>query len=131
MPLVATPFNGAQKRKEERNLLPSLTVPDQSMSVAEIMRRYANGLPIGGAKVPLWEEDEDFYPDVRTLDLAEIQDIIQSGHDAKEQLDQVKKRLNEKAAKLQEKQREKDIAEKAVAEYRAKNAQQKSEQDLA
>ncbi|QCQ85115.1 hypothetical protein [Blackfly microvirus SF02] len=43
----------------EINLLPSKTVPDQSMSIGEIMHRYASGLPVGGTRVPMYEEDED------------------------------------------------------------------------
>lgn len=43
----------------EVNKMPSLTVPDQTMSISEIMRRFAAGLPVGGARVPLYEEDDE------------------------------------------------------------------------
>lgn len=58
----------------EVNTMPSETVPDQTMSVSEILNRYARGLPIGGSKVPIYEDDNDL-PDPRTLDLAERQEL--------------------------------------------------------
>lgn len=47
--------------KGEINNKPSLTVPDQTMSVTELLKRYASGMPIGG-KSPLYHgetEDDD------------------------------------------------------------------------
>lgn len=51
----------------------SLTVPDQTLTVSQILERYTRGLPLGG-KVPIYDE-EDTLPDVRTLDLAERQEL--------------------------------------------------------
>lgn len=59
-----------QPAKGEVNNQPSETVPDQAMSIKEIMTRYAKGLPLGGAKTPTWDEEDDL-PDLRTLDLEE------------------------------------------------------------
>lgn len=55
----------------------SMTIPDQSMTVSELVERNKRGLPLGGAKVPIWEEDPEnnYLPDVKRLDLAEIQDM--------------------------------------------------------
>lgn len=63
--------------KGEKNNLPSMTIPDQSMTVAELVERNKRGLPLGGAKVPIWEEnpETEFLPDVKRLDLAEIQEM--------------------------------------------------------
>lgn len=62
----------------ERNTMPSMTIPDQTMSLDEILKRYAKGLPLGGTtmKVPLYDEDDDM-PDIRTLDLAERQELAE------------------------------------------------------
>lgn len=58
----------------ETNELPSLTVPDQSMSVRELLERHTRGLGNTGVKVPMYD-DEDELPDVRTLDLAELEEL--------------------------------------------------------
>lgn len=66
---------------EEKNFGPSCTVPDQSMSIREIMDRFARGLPLGGEKVPIWNgEDDDVFDgvDPRTLDLSEKEDLLRS-----------------------------------------------------
>lgn len=77
MQKVRTYFNHADLGvKGERFTLPSCTVPDQTLSIQEIMRRYAKGLPIGGQKVELFDEEDDL-PDPRTLDLAERQEYAE------------------------------------------------------
>ena len=53
---------------------PSMTVPDQSMTIREIMDRYARGLDVGGKMEELWE-DEDGSDGInpKTLDLVDLQ----------------------------------------------------------
>lgn len=58
----------------EQNNLPSKTVPDQSLTVREILDRYARGLPASGVRQEIWDGEEDL-PDPRTLDLADIQEL--------------------------------------------------------
>lgn len=58
----------------EKNTMPSMTVPDQSMSIQEILRRFASGLPVGGAKVAFYDDGENPMPDPRKMDLAEWQE---------------------------------------------------------
>lgn len=88
-----TPWNEVPSRNRgESNYGPSMTIPDQTMSVAEIMQRYARGLPIEGAKVPLYDEDNDM-PDINRLDLAERQEMIQQ---AKDELADIKERHKKK-----------------------------------
>jgi hypothetical protein len=58
----------------EVNNEPSLTVPDQSMSIQTILERYARGLPIGGRTDEYYDED-DTMPDYRSLDLTEIAEL--------------------------------------------------------
>lgn len=59
---------------------PSMTVPDQTMSIRTILERYARGLPIGGRTDEYYDED-DTMPDYRTLDLTEIADLQQQVKD--------------------------------------------------
>lgn len=62
---------------EPENTMPSLTVPDDTLTLAEIMHRYATGKPLGARNgyYELFEESEfeDAMPDLRGMDLAEIQ----------------------------------------------------------
>lgn len=89
------------KRDDEVNNQPSKTVPDQAMSVREIMDRYAKGLPIEEGRVPLYEEDDDpeidSMPDMRTLDISE----------QREYLEEVKKQNKELQLKYQREQQRK------------------------
>jgi hypothetical protein len=64
----------------EFNNEPSMTVPDQTMSIQTILERYARGLPIGG-RTDEWYDEDDTMPDYRTLDLTEIAELKQSVKD--------------------------------------------------
>ena len=55
---------------------PSLTAPDQSMSIKTILERYARGLPVGG-RLDEYYDEEDTLPNPLTLDLAERQELVE------------------------------------------------------
>lgn len=57
------------------NTEPSMTVPDQSLSLRELLVNYTRGndLPINKA-VPVFSEDEH-YPDLRKMDLVDLQEL--------------------------------------------------------
>lgn len=94
--------------------LPSKTIPDQSMSITEIMRRYATGLPLGGEKVPLYDE-ENILPDPRSLDLVERQEMAdQAKQDIKDLSFKYQNELNDKKKKSKEEQ------DKKYQEYKEK-----------
>lgn len=61
----------------ETNKQKSLTIPDQALSIKEILSRYARGLDVAGF-TPQYDDDDitsdDYLPDPRTLDLAERQE---------------------------------------------------------
>lgn len=93
------------KKYEDYAGVVSETVPDQSMSIKEILLRYSKGLPLGGGKVPMWDEEDDF-PDPKTLDLSELEDMrieaeetIKSYSDRKKKLDVEKQQREEKEYK--------------------------------
>lgn len=46
------------------------------MSVTELIRRFAQGLPLTGSKVPMYDEEDDSI-DPRKMDLSEVQDELQ------------------------------------------------------
>jgi len=74
-----TPFNyNPAKHSGEINTQPSMTIPDQTMTIQEILTRYAKGLPIGGSKTPYYdgvEDPLDGLPDPRTLDISERKEL--------------------------------------------------------
>lgn len=111
------------KDYEENNSL-SLTIPDQSMSVSEMLERQAKGLPISfNAGTPYFLGDEEM-PDIHKMDLSEIQDlrefIAEKKAQAQEEAVAARKRND---AKLQEELQEFRKAKAAQAEA------QKSQQD--
>lgn len=69
-----------EEYKGEINTQVSQTIPDQAMSIKEILERYARGLPIEQFK-PNYDDDgvteDDYLPDPRTLDLAERQEFAE------------------------------------------------------
>ena len=77
----------------------SNTVPNQSLTIAEIYRRYASGRPLSGVKAPIFDDDgeghelgfDDFLPDMTKMDLADRQALLEA---AKEHMEDVKRRLN-------------------------------------
>lgn len=56
---------------------PSMTVPDQTMSIKTIMDRYAKGLPIADGFTPIYEDDDIPSSGInpRTLDLVDLQEL--------------------------------------------------------
>lgn len=59
--------------KGEVNNEPALTIPDDSLSIKEILDRYARGLPLGGERVPVYNGDQ-WLPDfdrMSTIERAE------------------------------------------------------------
>lgn len=102
-----TPYNAPLfPGDDEVNPLPSLTIPDQSMSVREIMIRHANGLPFQAGKVPVYEgaEDfDDFLPNLATLDISERQELYERSQEyiKKYRDSEVRKRKKEEEEKLE------------------------------
>lgn len=66
----------------ERTIGPSLTVPDGTLSLRQILDRYATGRPIDG-RIPGndFYDDENFHPDPRTLDLEELYVLAQESRE--------------------------------------------------
>lgn len=99
-------FNASEFNDDETNNEPSQTIPDQSMSVRELLERYANGLPLAGSKEPIWEGEDGDGIDPRRLDLAERQELeIAARQELAEIEDRLKSKKVEKSkAKLSEEQ---------------------------
>lgn len=102
----------------------SLTVPDQALTISEIMKRYASGRPIN---VKSYEEyDGDNIDNVQgiplaKLDLSEIHDLAEVTRTNLQNLE------NEKNKRLQE-QKDKQLEESIIAKFKAR--QEAKEQPL-
>lgn len=77
---------------------PSMTIPGQAMSIQEMLARHVAGLPLDGAKVPLYEADETQpdddllmgHPDLSKMDLVDREEYLEQ---QRERLDVLQKRL--------------------------------------
>jgi hypothetical protein len=79
--LVKTQYNREEHPcNYEVNDEPSLTIPDQTMSIRTLLDRYAKGMPLEGIMAnPQYQEGEDYddLPDPRRLDLSERQEFAE------------------------------------------------------
>jgi len=74
--------------QEEVNSLPSMTIPDQTMSIRTIVDRYTRGLPVTGF-TPVYEGEDFYMPDPRTLDLVERAELLEK---TKQEVESLKSR---------------------------------------
>lgn len=82
----------------------SETVPDMTLSLEEIVARYSRGMPVigSGMKTPMFDGDDDFFPEMASMDLAEREEYYE---ELKKEYQEIQQR---------EKQRQKqDAARKA------------------
>lgn len=66
------------KQPREENHLPSLTVPDQSLTIPEILKRYASGRSIDVAVFDDYQGEADNLTgvDIRTMDMQEVHELL-------------------------------------------------------
>lgn len=60
----------------ESSIQPSMTIPDQSMTIAEILAKFHKGLPFSNMREEVWNGEEDL-PDLSIMDLADRQELIE------------------------------------------------------
>lgn len=104
----------------EVNVLPSQTVPDQTMSLRILLERHAKGLPVTGNNAePLYYGDEQM-PDLNRMDISEIHDLKNA---VKADIEQKKLALHQQqqaAKEAAEQKRLDDLVEKRAQEKRDK-----------
>jgi len=78
------------EKQYEQNDEPSLTIPDQTLSIKQILERYASGQSLEG-KTPYYDESEseEYYPDPRFMDLADREELSEI---YKEQISEIKRK---------------------------------------
>jgi hypothetical protein len=97
---------GQFENDHEKGFGPSQTIPDQTMSIRELVRRYASGLPLGGSKEPIYEGEDGDGIDPRRLDLAERQELEIA---ARQELAEIEARLKSTRITTEQKLSKKDI----------------------
>lgn len=85
---IRNKWNYKDTDKKETFIKPSQTMPDQTMSIPEILARYARGLPITQGKVPIYTGEEDPFDGVpfEKLDISEREEIRRQNIDHLKQL---------------------------------------------
>lgn len=101
-------FNSYYNRKKpegEKNTLPSKTVPNQAMTIREIINRTEKGLPVTGVRIPMYNETEDgIMPDLRDMDISEIYEL-------KKRIKKTEDELRKKLQKEEEERTQKETEE--------------------
>lgn len=83
------------RSKGEVNNLPSLTVPNQSYTLEELLRRHIQGMPTIGNE-PIYEGESEFdMSGLRHMDLVDIQEMKL---DIQDTLDKVKQEEDRRTA---------------------------------
>lgn len=69
--------------KGEVNNMPSMTIPDQSMTIPEIIDRFVRGIPVNVGKVPIYDEGEDLLDGInpQTMDIVEKKAFVSNTKD--------------------------------------------------
>ena len=110
-PVIKNHYNGRYFPKtHEINTQPSKTVPNQAMTVKELIIRFASGLPLTGAKIPIYEGSEEF-PDINRMDLIERELYYL---DLKKQREEVEERVKGRRVKAEQMKMEKVISERVA-----------------
>jgi hypothetical protein len=79
--LIKTQYNRQQHEKRgEINNSPSMTIPDQTLSIPQLIKRYANGQSLGGqVKTPQYEENDILNGrPFASFDLSEQHEIVRN-----------------------------------------------------
>jgi hypothetical protein len=107
----------------ELNTLKSETVPDMTMTLAELLQRHTRG-----QEIPTFEGtyNDEYIPDIERLDLTEIQAIAENHKNyVDEAIDNAAKESTETKKQLTEKkQKEDEEAAKRAAEFLKKSTKQ-------
>lgn len=121
LPIIKTLYNGKYfPKRGEVNTLPSLTIPDEAMSISELVKRFANGMPLDGGRLPQYDGEEEMT-DLERLDLSERKAFIE---EHKAVIEKVKSDVAERR-EAAEKKRLDDIIEERVQKKLAEQKQEK------
>lgn len=104
-------------RVQEKNETPSMSIPDMSLSVQELLRRFSNGMPIVGNNPGSYdyednesEEHEFLLPNLEAMDIYEREQLLIK---VREMVENTRAEINENLRI----QREKAIVEAKEKEF--------------
>lgn len=119
---IRTPYS-TSPTTGEKVTQPSMTVPDQSMTISEILRRFGSGLPLGGQRVEFYEGEEDMFDGINpaTLDITEKEAIIQERVNELAELQKKQKHQSKKQKEAQQLDLEEQIKKQLKAQTGTKD----------
>lgn len=91
----------------------SMTIPDQSMSVREIMERYARGIPFEAGRIPIYTGEDSEFPDWDKLDISEQYQLIEEN---RERILEMQRELHRRARLAKQPPEVKKLTEMSQAE---------------
>jgi hypothetical protein len=95
--------------------MPSLTIPDQTMSIRTILEKYARGENFN-QRHPIFTEEDNTGLDIRKLDLSEIHELKQTNEKQIREYQELLATKQAEKAKKDEDERIRLAAERIVAE---------------
>lgn len=102
-------------RKYETTDKPSMTIPDQALTIVQILDRYARGLPLGGEKVPMYDSEGDV--DMHDFQLMDEPDRIQYMMDMRDELQELKTKIaHDKKLEAEEKAQSRTKSQRTTAQ---------------
>lgn len=116
--LVRTPYNREEHPYTGQNFTQkSQTVPNQALSMRELLTKYAHGQPLTGGKfIPEYGGEEMDGINMRTLDLTELQELAEKSTETINKFKKEQQNAEKAALKAQEQQRIDEEVEKRLAE---------------
>lgn len=79
----------------ETNTGKSETIPDQSLTIKEILNRYAKGLPLGGEKIPLYDDEDLEISGFRNFDKLDLADQQTLRENARAEVESIQRKMQE------------------------------------
>lgn len=110
--------------KGEVNEMPSMTIPDQSLTVAELVYRFTHGQPLGGHRTPVYDDDQEInYPaNWEKLDISEKYEFMKERQQEYQKLvSDLDLKKNQILKEKQDQEIEKRVQEKIKAIRDARN----------
>ena len=116
--LVRTPYNREEHPYTGQQFTQkSQTIPNQAMSMRELLTKFAHGQPLTGAKfTPLYGGEDMDGINMKTLDLTDLQDIAEKTKETITNFKKGQENAEKEQLKAQEQQRIDEEVEKRLAE---------------
>lgn len=92
---ITTKFNYVYENYGEINTMPSATIPEDSMSLRDMLDRYARGIPLPESRLQPYYNDKEVLPNINNMDLADLQTLREN---ATLQTQQLENELKEEIA---------------------------------